>query len=48
MIYQVALTLHFCLIATLDEAEFGEAAESIVYDENLANSARELGLLVTN
>jgi hypothetical protein len=43
----VALTSHILLIEYLDEEEFGEAAESRTYDETTANSAIELGLLVT-
>jgi hypothetical protein len=47
MLCQVALTSHILLIEYLDEEEFGEAAESRTYDETTANSAIELGLLVT-
>lgn len=43
----MVLTSHDVLIEYLDEEEFGEAAESRTYDEDSANSAVELGLLVS-
>lgn len=48
LLSQVALTSHIVPIEYLDKEEFGEAAESRTYDENAANSATELGLLVIN
>lgn len=36
------------IVAILDAEEFGEASETVTYDENSANPAVELGLMVGN
>lgn len=35
------------LLEILDEAEFGDAARKLVYDEKTINPASDLGLLVS-
>lgn len=47
VIVQTILLLPF-FSELLDEQEFGKASEAVTFDENLTNSAEELGLTVSS